>query len=195
MDMDIDATVQSAAGPGWYFDDAVPGRLLDHPNGRTITASEHVWLAWVTGNSSDVHGNADRAAGTEFGHPIVLGALTIAIVIGLAAPGPGTPAQAGSVEQTAWKKIRLVRPVRAGDTIRAASRIIGATEAPIWGPGGWVDRTITGRSTRGDTVVVIEERCWVPSREDMRERLGVGVDGPQDTSGRDGPAIPPGWNG
>ena len=68
----------------WTFDDAVVGSTIQHERARTIGADEHVWLAWVTNNASDLHGNADVAAGMEFGQPVVLGALVAAIVIGRA---------------------------------------------------------------------------------------------------------------
>ena len=81
-----------AAGQrGWWLEDAVPGTVLRHPGGRTIGSAEHVWLAWITHNVSDVHGNAHAAARNEWGQPLVLGMLTAAIVIGLAARPPLTP--------------------------------------------------------------------------------------------------------
>ena len=64
----------------------MPGTVISHSHGRTIDEAEHVWLAWVTDNVSDVHGNTHRAAAGAFGQTLVLGALTVAIVIGLAEP-------------------------------------------------------------------------------------------------------------
>lgn len=89
----------AALGPspaGWFLEDAVPGTTLHHPHGRTLDEAEHVWLAWITDNVSDVHGNADAASRAAWGQPIVLGALTAAIVIGLAHPGAGDPATTGT---------------------------------------------------------------------------------------------------
>ena len=53
---------------GWWLEDAVPGADLapSRTAGRSTTR-EHVWLAWVTDNVSDVHGNADRALAGRLG--------------------------------------------------------------------------------------------------------------------------------
>lgn len=148
---------------GWWLEDAVPGATLLHPGGRTIGESEHVWLAWITHNVSDIHGNADAAARSEWREPLVLGMLTAAIVIGLAAPASGPPEVAAVDWADGWRSIRLQHPVVAGATIRARSTIEGVTaraEAPV----GRVRRTITGYDQRGRIVVTISEERSVPRR-------------------------------
>ena len=107
---------------GWWFEDAVAGQTIVHPVARTVGADEHVWLAWMTVNASDLHGNADRAAFGPFGRPVVLGALTVAIVVGLAAPGGPVPPPTVT-GRSGWRSIRLGRPVFAGDTLRAVSEV------------------------------------------------------------------------
>jgi acyl dehydratase len=155
----------SAASPaGWYLEDALPGTVLEHPHGRTIDEAEHVWLAWITNNVSDVHGNADAAARTPWGQPITLGALTAAIVIGLAAPAAGDPATSGTAGwDDGWISVRLTGAVLPGDTIRAES-IIHA-RIPRTGPAtGRVRRTILGRNQRDEIIATIEESREVARR-------------------------------
>lgn len=153
---------------GWWFEDAVAGETILHPGTRTVGADEHVWLAWITANASDVHGNAHRAAGGPFGRPVVLGALTAAIVIGLAAPAePASPTAAGA--SVGWRSIRLGRPVFAGDTLRAVSEVRSSRPA---GAGGYVGRSIRGLSQRDDVVVTVEERCYVALRP--HDSVGLG---------------------
>jgi acyl dehydratase len=148
--------VSRAPDTRWWLDDALPGALIQHPHGRTIDEAEHVWLAWVTHNISDVHSDAHRAAAGPFGRPLVLGALTAAIVIGLAEPAMPEASSAVASLPRGWSSIRLAAPVAAGDTLRAESRIHTVTPIPD-GRMGLVTRTITGRDQRGDAVVVIEE--------------------------------------
>ncbi len=86
----------------------------------------------------------------------MLGALTAAIVLGLAEPAV---CDAGSVAMglpRGWRSIALRGPVAAGDTLWSSSLVL-ATTPP--GADGWglVTRTITGRNQRGEPVVVIEE--------------------------------------
>ena len=126
----------SSGQRGWWLEDAIPGTVLRHPGGRTIGATEHVWLAWITHNISDIHGDAHAATRNEWGQPLVLGMLTAAIVIGLAAPA--TPeAESGAIGMSdGWSSIRLTGVVLAGDTLRAES-VIHAVDAPLGrGPAG-----------------------------------------------------------
>ncbi len=115
-----------------------------------------MWLAWVTDNASDVHGNAHRAVLGAFGKPVVLGALTAAIVIGLAEPAAGPAEDLARSMSTGWPSIRLSGTVVPGDTLTAESRF-GVVERDPSGRWGGVTRTITGRDQRGRVVVTIEE--------------------------------------
>ncbi len=152
---------------GWWLEDAVPGTVLRHPGGRTIGTAEHVWLAWVTHNISGVHGNADAAARTDWGQPLVLGMLTAAIVIGLASPATPEPEQGTAGWDDGWRSIRLAGPVLAGDTVTAESDVL-AVDAEQGAALGRVHRTIRGRNQRGDVVVVIEEERAVAGRPPIR---------------------------
>jgi acyl dehydratase len=149
---------------GWWFEDAVAGATLVHPGGRTIGRDEHPLLALMTDNGSPVHTDAHRAGGTPFGEPLVLGALSVAIVVGLAAPAVGPPEMAARALPTGWRRIHLTRAVVAGDTLRAASTIRSAVP-DVDGAGGIVDREIMGLDQRGATVVVMEDRSWAPLRQ------------------------------
>lgn len=141
---------------GWWLEDAVPGAVIRHPHGRTIDDAEHVWLAWVTHNLSDVHGDAHASASGPFGGPLVLGVLTVAIVIGLAEPAVPAPRLAWATRGAAWQSVRLRRPVRAGDTLVALSRIESVDPGPTPDT-GFVTRTIEGRDQEGRVVAIIEE--------------------------------------
>ena len=153
----------SGAQRGWWLEDALPGTTIVHPGGRTISEAEHVWLAWVTHNLSDIHGNADAARRTEWGEPLVLGMLTAAIVIGLAEPATGPPETVAEATGSGWDWIRLEHVVTAGDTLRAESSIEQVEPAGKSGY-GIVRRTIIGLNQDGFKVVRIRERRGVPTR-------------------------------
>jgi itaconyl-CoA hydratase len=154
---------------GWWLEDAVPGTVLRHPGGRTIGPAEHVWLAWVTHNISGVHGNADAAARTEWGQPLVLGMLTAAIVIGLASPATPEPEQAAIGWSDGWSSIRLAAPVLAGDTLTAESEILAVQGSPS-AASGRVRRLVRGRNQRGEIVALIDEEREVARRSSARIR-------------------------
>ncbi len=154
----------SSCQRGWWFEDATAGTALQHPGGRTVTADEHPRLAWLTDNASDVHGDAHRAATGAFGEPVVLGALSVAIVAGLAAPATGPADLAHRSVGRGWYGIHLSRVVLAGDTLRAESHIHTATpDGDV--AGGVVRRTIIGWNQRDEEVLRIDEDSWAPSRQ------------------------------
>lgn len=153
-----------AATSGWCLEDALPGVTIEHAGGRTIGPAEHAWLAMISNNASDVHGNADYAGKTAFGQPLVLGALTVAVVAGLAEPIESPPEDAILGRPAGWTSIRLRSPVLAGDTLRAESRIESVDQLSH-GRGGLVRRRIVGRNQRGEEVVTIDEERWVPAHE------------------------------
>lgn len=157
------------AGPvqqrGWWFEDVMAGTVLHHPGGRTVTSDEHARLAWLTDNASDIHGDAHRAAKGAFGQPVVLGALSVAIVVGLAAPATGPAHLADRSVGRGWSMIHLSRVVLAGDTLRAESHI-HAGMPDLDAAGGVIRRSIIGRNQRDEEVVRIEEDSWAPSRDE-----------------------------
>ena len=154
---------------GWWFEDAIPGQVIRHPGGRTIDSAEHVWLAWITHNVSDVHGNADSAGRTEWGRPLVLGMLSVAIVVGLAEPAMGPEDTAAVGHDAGWGAIKLEHPVFAGDTLRA-ELLIERVESVEAAPYGRVERTILGRKQDGTVAVRITEE------RDILRRIRAGGD-------------------
>ncbi len=154
----------TAAQRGWWFEDAIPGRTITHPGGRTVTADEHPRLAWLTDNASDVHGDMHRAAEGPFGQTLVLGALTAAVVIGLAEPAVGSQLDAVRALPHGWSRIALTATVVAGDTITARSLVEVATPDED-GHGGLVGRVIEGRNQQGHVIVRVCDQRWAPSRK------------------------------
>lgn len=157
------ASEVSGSQRGWWLEDATPGQVLRHPGGRTIGEAEHLWLAWITHNVSDLHGDAHAAGRTVWGRPLVLGMLTVAIVTGLAEPGTPSPDRGSSGLFDGWSSIRLTAAVIPGDTLRAESQI-AAVRAVAGEASGRVRRTIRGYDQRGNVVAVIEEERQVSRR-------------------------------
>ena len=73
------------------------------------------WFALLTNNPHDIHSNADNAARTEFGKPLVVSTLTLAIVTGLSV----SDVSQNAVANLGWDDVLLTAPVFAGDTIYA----------------------------------------------------------------------------
>src|SRR3972149_8496332 len=109
--------------PGWegrFFEDFHVGDVYRHPHGRTVSEADNTWFTLLTNNTHDIHFNADYAARTEFGRPLVVSTLTLAIVTGLSVEDVSRNA----VANLGWQNVILSAPVFAGDTIYAESEVL-----------------------------------------------------------------------
>jgi 3-hydroxybutyryl-CoA dehydratase len=103
-------TVQPAALPQ-------PGATASFS--KTVTESDVVLFAGLTGDLNPVHIDAEHAARSRFGGRVAHGMLTaafISTVLGMKLPGNGTV----YLEQT----LRFRKPVMIGDTVTATVEVI-----------------------------------------------------------------------
>lgn len=85
---------------------------------RTLTTEDVKLFADVTGDDNPLHIDAEYAASTRFGEPVVHGVLLLGViskVLGRDFPGPGSIAVSISA--------RFLRPVPVGSTIRVEARV------------------------------------------------------------------------
>ena len=139
--------------PGWegrYLEDFHVGDRYRHSHGRTISEADNTWFTLLTNNTHDIHYNADYASRTEFGRPLVVSPLTLAIVTGLSVEDVSRNA----VANLGWEDVRLSAPVFAGDTLYAETEVLEVRESRSR-PGQGVVRVHT-RGLNHDGVPVIE---------------------------------------
>ncbi len=87
--------------------------------GKTVTETDVVLYAGITGDMNPVHVNAVAAAASQFGERIAHGMLTagfISAALAMKLPGPGAVYLSQS--------LRFVRPVRIGDTVTARVEVV-----------------------------------------------------------------------
>jgi len=137
---------------GYYIEDLSPGMAASFA--KTITESDIVLFAGISGDINPVHLNHEFALETMFKGRIAHGLLTasfISTVLGTKLPGPGCI----YVSQ----QLNFKAPVRAGDTVMARAEILEVDAArrrvKIW-----------TTCKVGDTVVLDGEAvAMVPTRE------------------------------
>ncbi|TMG10842.1 MAG: MaoC family dehydratase, partial [Chloroflexi bacterium] len=61
---------------GRFFEDFTVGDLYRHRLGRTLSEADNTWFTLLTCNTNEIHFNADYAAHTEFGRPLMNSCLT-----------------------------------------------------------------------------------------------------------------------
>ena len=146
---------------GRYFEDFKVGDVYKHPLGRTLTEADNTWFTLLTCNTNEIHFNADYAARTEFGKPLMNSCLTLALVTGLSVPDISQHI----VANLGWDKVRLPAPVFAGDTIYAESEVL-ETRASKSRPGQGIVRVrTTGYQQDGNVVIEFERTVLIHSRQ------------------------------
>lgn len=113
-------------GRGLYFDDFALGQVFETA-GRTITESDVVSFAGLSGDYNPVHLDREHAARTVFRERIAHGLLIESIASGLA---HGTGIFDGTITALRDMEIRFVRPVLFGDTVRLRLEVVELQAAP-----------------------------------------------------------------
>lgn len=111
------------AGRTWegnFFEDFTVGEVYRHGLGRTISEADNTWFTLLTCNTLQAHFNADYASHTEFGRPLVVSTLTLAVITGLSV----SDISQNAVANLGWDRVRLPRPVFVGDTLYAETEIL-----------------------------------------------------------------------
>ena len=106
---------------GRWFEEFNPGQTFDHEIRRTVTEADNMWFSNATCNPASIHIDAEYCKGTEFGQPLVNSIFTLGLVIGLSVQDTtlGTTIANLGMSETTFPK-----PVFAGDTIRAQTKVI-----------------------------------------------------------------------
>jgi 3-hydroxybutyryl-CoA dehydratase len=119
---------------GLYFEEFETGMRITTP-GRTITESDIVSFAGLSGDYTSIHTDAVYSATTPFGQRVAHGLLVLSIASGL---GARTGVLEGTVmafrEINEWK---FVKPVLIGDTVHVVMIVAETKAMPRIGGGRW----------------------------------------------------------
>ena len=146
---------------GRFFEDFKVGDVYDHRLGRTLSEADNTWFTLLTCNTNEIHFNADFAAHTEFGRPLMNSCLTLSLVTGLSVEDISQHI----VANLGWDKVRLPGPVFAGDTIYARSEVLETRPSSSRPGQGIVRVRTTGYKQDGTVVIEFERSVLVHSRQ------------------------------
>lgn len=132
--------MKDIAPRGRYFEDFEVGQEFVSP-ARTITSTDIVNFACLSGDFNEVHTNFEYCKATQFGEPIAHGPLVYAVMAGLQyASGINDGTLIALLQIDGWK---MLNAVKHGDTIRLHARVLEKKE-----------------SSKGDRgVITLERRC------------------------------------
>ena len=138
---------------GRYYEDLVVGEIIRHEFGRTLTEMDNVLFSSLTMNFQPLHINADFAAKTQFGRPLMNGLFTMGLVVGISV----NELTAGTiVANLGYEEVRHPHPLFAGDTLYVESEILHKRESRSNPSRGLVTLQHIGRNQDG--VVCVELR-------------------------------------
>ncbi len=134
---------------GMYFEEFEAGQSFTTV-GRTITESDIVMFAGLTGDYNLIHTNAEYSKTTPVGERIAHGMLTLSILSGLAVR---TGIMEGTVivfrEITDWK---FIKPVLIGDTIYGVMEVMETKALRRLG-GGAVSIQVSAKNQKDETIM------------------------------------------
>ena len=146
-----------AGWQGRYFEDFEIGDIYQHPLGRTVTEHDNISFSLLTMNTNQMHFNSEYAAKSEFGKPLVVSTLTVAIAVGQSV----TDITQNAFANLGWDEIRMTHPVFAGDTLFSESLVLEKRESSSRPHAGIVTVKTRTLNQHGDEVCSFKRTFYV----------------------------------
>ncbi|MBV8479373.1 MAG: MaoC family dehydratase [Actinobacteria bacterium] len=143
------------------YDELAVGDVYRSRFGRTVLDADNVWFTLLTLNTNPIHFDAEYAAGTEWGRPLVDSTFTLALVTGLSVTDVSERAV-----NLGWREVRLPAPVFAGDTIRAETEVLEKRESESRPGKGIVTVRTRGLNQHDEIVIEFVRTIMVPLDRD-----------------------------
>ena len=141
-----------------YFEEYEQGARR-RTTGRTITEADIVLHAGQTGDFFPHHMDAEWCKTQDFGQRIAHGTLIFSVAIGMTAGDINPRAMSYG-----YDRLRFIRPVFIGDTIRVSASIADKRDHPKRADSGIVAEKIEVVNQRDETVLVCEHLYLVQRR-------------------------------
>ena len=111
---------------GVYFEDFQVGDTIATP-ARTITETDIVLFAALSGDWHPIHTDAEHAKQTDFGERIAHGLLTLAVSSGLMFRAGERGIPTSTLALWGVEKVRFVAPTKIGDTLSVTGEVVRLT--------------------------------------------------------------------
>jgi len=134
---------------GLWFEELTEGREIDAEWSRTVTEGDNVLFCGMTMNVQKLHLDAEYAATTEFGRPLVNSLFTLGLMIGMSVHNLSNGTLVANLGMT---DVAFPAPVFAGDTIRTMTLVVSARESRSRPDAGIVTFRHSATNQRGQVV-------------------------------------------
>ena len=146
---------------GRYFDEWQVGDRVEHALTRTVTETDNLLITTLTHNPQPLHLDYEAAAKTEFGKPLVNSCFTFSLLVGISVYDTTLGVLVANV---GFDKVKLPKPVFAGDTLRCESECIdlrASNSRPVAGIVTWAHRAF---NQRGELVCEMTRTALIQKR-------------------------------
>ncbi len=144
---------------GRYFEDFEVGDVYEHRPGKTITEYENHMFTLLTLNTHPIHFDAEFGKATEFGRNLVVSTYTLSLVIGMSV----TDVSQKAIANLGMDEVKFTAPVFAGDTIYAASEVLGKRESTSRPGQGIVTVRTVGTNQAGTEILSFVRNVLIPA--------------------------------
>lgn len=144
---------------GFGYDDFVIGMIIEHRPGRTVTETDNVLMATLTGNAAPIHTDAHYSRQTEWARILVCSGVTLTIVAGMTVRSTSGL----TVGNLGLDNVRFENPVFIGDTLYAETEILARRRSQSRPENGIVTCRTTGVNQDGEPVVRFTRTFLVPT--------------------------------
>ncbi len=147
--------------PGLCFEEFTVGQVFDHPWRRTVTEADNVMFCGMTMNPARPHLDADYAAGTGFGRPLVNSLLTLGLMVGMSVNDTTFGTTLANLGMT---DVRFPKPVFHGDTLRITTSVLSLRPSASRPSRGIVEFEHTAHNRRNEVVGVRKRQALMARR-------------------------------
>src|SRR3984893_15374922 len=135
---------------GRYFEQFEVGQRVVHEVRRTVTDMDNILFSTLTHNPAAIHIDHEYAKTTEFGRPLINSIFTLGLIVGLSIQDTTLGTTVGNL---GWEEVVFPKPVFAGDTIRAETKVAALRESKSRPTQGIVTFEHRGFNQRDEVIV------------------------------------------
>lgn len=144
--------------PGLWFEEFEVGTVHRHVITRTVTEMDNVMFTCLTMNPQPLHLDAEYAATSEFGRPLVNSLYTLGLLVGLTVADLTLRT---TIANLGFETVTFPNPVFHGDTIRAETHVIAVRASSSRPSAGIVTLEHVGLKQTDEVVAVARRSALV----------------------------------
>jgi len=146
---------------GLYFEEFSIGQEFSHALSRTVTEHDNTMFSLMTMNPQPLHLDAHFAEGTEWGQRLFNSYYTLAILVGMSVYDTTLGTTIGNLGMT---DVRFPKPVFAGDTLTAHTKVVGLRESKSRPDAGLVEFEHTAFKQTGEAVAICRRTAFMKKK-------------------------------